>query len=34
MGEMRNAYEILGGKPERKSLLAKPRGTWEDNNGS
>jgi hypothetical protein len=31
MGEMRNAYLILVGKPEGKRLLARPRRRWEDN---
>jgi hypothetical protein len=31
MGEMRNAYRILDGKPERKRLLARLRCRWEDN---
>jgi hypothetical protein len=30
MGEMRNAYEILVGKPERK-IPPGPRRRWEDN---
>jgi len=33
MGEMRNAYGILVGKPERKRPLGRPRGGWEDNFG-
>jgi hypothetical protein len=31
MGEMRNAYKILVGKPEGKRPLRRPRHTWEDN---
>jgi len=31
MGEMRNAYEILVGKPERKRPLGRSRRGWEDN---
>jgi hypothetical protein len=31
MGEMRNAYNILVGKPERKRLLGRPTRKWEDN---
>jgi hypothetical protein len=31
MGEMRNAYKILVGKPEGKRSLGTPRFTWEDN---
>jgi Lhr-like helicase len=31
MGEMRNIYKILVTKPERKSLLRRPRCRWEDN---
>jgi len=30
MGEMRNAYSILIGKPEGKRLLGRPRHRWED----
>jgi hypothetical protein len=30
MGERRNAYRILVGKPERKGPLGKPRRRWED----
>jgi hypothetical protein len=33
MAEMRNANEILVGKPERKRPLGRPRGGWEDNFG-
>jgi hypothetical protein len=28
---MRNAYNILVGKPERKIPLGRPRNRWEDN---
>jgi len=31
MGEMRNAYKILVGKPERKTTLGRRRHIWEDN---
>jgi hypothetical protein len=31
MGEKRNAYRILVGKPEEMRPLAKPRCRWEDN---
>jgi hypothetical protein len=31
MGETRNAYRILVGKPEGKRLLGKPRRRWVDN---
>jgi hypothetical protein len=30
MGEKRNAYRILVGKPERKKPLERPRRRWED----
>jgi hypothetical protein len=30
MGEKRNAYKILVGKPERKRLLGRPRRMWVD----
>jgi hypothetical protein len=30
-GEMRNAYNILVGKPEWKRPLGRPRRRWEDN---
>jgi hypothetical protein len=31
MGEMKEAYKILVGKPEGKSLFGKPRRRWDDN---
>jgi hypothetical protein len=31
MGEMRNAYNILVGKPEGKRPLGRPRHRWEGN---
>jgi hypothetical protein len=31
MGEKRNAYRILVGKPEEKRPLGRPRRRWEDN---
>jgi hypothetical protein len=31
MGETRNAYKILVGKPERKRPLGRPRRKWVDN---
>jgi hypothetical protein len=31
MGEMRNAYNILVGKPEGKRSPGRPRHRWEDN---
>jgi hypothetical protein len=31
MGEMRNRYNILVGKPEGKRTLVRPRHRWEDN---
>jgi cell wall assembly regulator SMI1 len=31
VGEMRNAFKILVGKPEGKSPLGRPRRRWEDN---
>jgi hypothetical protein len=30
MGEMRNAYSVLVGKPEGKRHLGRPRHRWED----
>jgi hypothetical protein len=30
MGDMRNAYSILIGKPEGKRPLGRPRSRWED----
>jgi hypothetical protein len=30
MGEKRNAYRILVGKPEGKRLLGRPRRSWMD----
>jgi hypothetical protein len=30
MGEIRNAYKILVGKPEGKRPLRRPRHRWED----
>jgi hypothetical protein len=32
MGETKNAYRILVGKPEGKRPLGKPRRRWVDNN--
>jgi hypothetical protein len=32
IGEKRNAYRILVGKPERKRPLGRPRRRWEHNN--
>jgi hypothetical protein len=32
MGEKRNAYRILLGKPEGKKPLGRPRRRWVDNN--
>jgi hypothetical protein len=32
MGEVRNPYGILFGKPEGKRLLGRPRHRWEVNN--
>jgi hypothetical protein len=31
MGKVRNEYEILVGKPERKRLLGRSRHKWKDN---
>jgi hypothetical protein len=31
MGEGRGVYRVLGGKPERKRPLGRPRRRWEDN---
>jgi hypothetical protein len=31
MGQKRNAYRILVGKPEGKRPLGRPRRRWEDN---
>jgi hypothetical protein len=31
MGEVRNKYNILFGKPEEKRPLGRPRHRWEDN---
>jgi hypothetical protein len=31
MGEMRNAYRLLVGKPEVKGPLGRPRRRWVDN---
>jgi hypothetical protein len=31
MGERRNAYRILVGKPKERRLLEKPRRRWVDN---
>jgi hypothetical protein len=31
MGEKRNAYRIMVGKPERKRPLGRPRRRWVDN---
>jgi hypothetical protein len=31
MGTMRNAYNILIGKPEGRRLLGRPRHRWEGN---
>jgi hypothetical protein len=31
MGEGRDVYRILVGRPESKRLLGKPRRRWEDN---
>jgi hypothetical protein len=31
IGQMRNAYNILVGKPEEKRILGRPRYRWNDN---
>jgi hypothetical protein len=31
MGERRDAYRILVGKPERRRQLGRPRRRWENN---
>jgi hypothetical protein len=31
MGENRNSYRILVGKPEEKGPLGRPRHRWKDN---
>ena len=31
MGEGRGVHRVLVGKPEGKSLLGRPRRSWEDN---
>jgi hypothetical protein len=31
MGEKRNAYKVLVGRPERKIPLGRPRRRWDDN---
>jgi hypothetical protein len=31
MGDKRNAYRLLVGKPEGKRLLGRPRRRWVDN---
>jgi hypothetical protein len=31
MGEERDVYRVLVGKPERKRPLGRPRRRWEDN---
>jgi hypothetical protein len=31
MGEKRDAYRILVGRPEGRRLLGRPRRRWEDN---
>jgi hypothetical protein len=33
MGQMRNTYRILVGKPKGKTLLGRPRSRWWDNIG-
>jgi hypothetical protein len=30
MGQMKNAYKILSGKPEGKRPLRRPKRKWED----
>jgi hypothetical protein len=32
MGEKRNAYRVLTGKPKGMRLLGRPRLRWNDNN--
>jgi hypothetical protein len=31
LGEMRNAYKLLVGKPEEKRPFGRPKRKWEDN---
>jgi hypothetical protein len=31
MGKKRNVYRLLGGKPEKKIPLGRPRRRWIDN---
>jgi hypothetical protein len=31
MGERRDVYRVLVGKPKEKKALGRPRRTWEDN---
>ena len=31
IGESRGVYRVVVGEPERKRLLGRPRGRWEDN---
>jgi hypothetical protein len=31
MGERKDAYRVLVGKPDRRILLERPRYRWEDN---
>jgi hypothetical protein len=31
MGENKNAYKVLVGKPARKRQIGRPRLSWEDN---
>jgi hypothetical protein len=33
MGEGRNVYRVLMGKPEGKGLLGRPRRRWEESTG-